>query len=102
MSDISIDGPIRVKGCPYCELLNDDSNIVYKPRKNLDECSFVIVKCPLTGKDVVVASEHVETLPRGIYNLAIYHAKKYKNTNVGIKVDRKRVSDHWHAYIELI
>lgn len=102
MSDISIDGPIRVSDCPYCQILADENNIVYKPRKNLNECSFVIVKCPITGNDVVIASEHVDTLPKGIYNLAIYHAKKYKNSNVSLKVDRRHVSDHWHAYIELI
>ena len=102
MSNISIDSPIRVKGCPYCELLANEKNVIYKPRKNVNDCSFVIVMCPKEHKAVVIATEHVASLPRGLDRLALYHARKYKESNVSLKVDRRYVSDHWHAYIELI
>jgi len=102
MSNISIDSLIRVKGCPYCELLERKENIVYQPRKNLEDCSFVIVICPKEKREVVIATEHLPSLARGLDKLALFHARKYKQSNVSLRVDRRYVSDHWHAYIELI
>ena len=102
MSNISLDSKIRVKGCPYCSLLENPKNIIYKPRKNLDDCSFVIVMCPRENREVVIATEHIPSLPPRVSRLALYHARKYKDFNVNIRVDRRYVSDHWHAYIEKI
>jgi len=103
MSDNLYDRPILVDGCPFCQIIQtkiSPTKLYYPEPKMIGDRSLIIIECPKRHRPVVVASEHIPEVDKTRWGHMLYHARRLFGQGIFLRIDRRYLPDHFHAYIE--
>jgi len=97
------DKPLRVNGCPLCEIFTKDRVItkLYYPEhdKIVEENDFVIVDCYSCKTPMVVTSNHTDEIGKEQWGRILYRCKQLFGGTVRLRLHRRSIKDHWHAHV---
>lgn len=100
------DKGIHVIDCPLCNLFEDsvkDYKLLY-PKESLIkiEDDFIIYYDDSIHTPVVVITDHTSSIGKEQWGRVLYRCRKLFGSNMRLRVEKRRLADHWHAYVEKI
>ena len=103
---MSKDEKLLVLSCPLCKIfLNPKENVktkLYYPEtiEEIPDSEFVIVESGSNHTGMIVLGEHITDITRECWGRILYRARATFGSNVRLRIQRYKISDHWYSYVQ--